>query len=232
MSVLGKLIPFYSAVEEMVRAGGDAIRADQERRTLQTKAEIEVYLKTEVGRREAEIRQWEEKKKAETEIYLQTEIDRRKAKIRDEERESVNKRRIEFEKHRVELFERIKKFEIEIHKDVMSFEVNEQKKIAEWQRAFNRKLETELEEAMTDRVPRMLEQAGKFRDNESVYEQYTDRIFKVIDNITQSIQSDQEYFRERLADLSKRPEQLTEGLKDLNRRLTLSSAEPTRRLDE
>lgn len=224
MSILHKIIPFYGAVEELIKVGGDVVREDQKRRTLRTEAEIKVYLATEASRRQAEVDAWRERQAAETQVFKETEVERRSNELQLRAEGERRAGQIAFEQHRVELFERVKRLEIEIHQELDEYEISKRKEIAEWGRSFIRRLEDETEGVMTDRLPRMIAQAQVFRDQPEVYQEYIKRVFTAADQITTSVNNDLTEFRIALADLQKRPEQLNAALTELNRRLTFGSA--------
>jgi hypothetical protein len=213
VSILGKIVPFYAVIEELLKVGGDVVREDQKRRTLRSEAEIKVYLATEAAKRHAEVDAWRERQAAETEVFKATEIDR----IR-------RTNQIEFERHRVQLFERVRMLEIEIHHEMDRYELSNRKDLAEWGRRFQRMLEDEVEQVWTERVPRMIAQAKLFEDDVDLYAQYTTRIFTAADHITVSVSEDLAQFRADLAEMRKRPGQLAAALARLDRRLPLATS--------
>jgi len=60
MSILRKIVPFYSAIEQVIKAGSDILTEDQKRRTLRTEAELKIQIQTEVKKQLSAI---EEKEK-------------------------------------------------------------------------------------------------------------------------------------------------------------------------
>lgn len=212
MSITNFIFPIYDAIFTVVNE-------DQKRRTIKTEAEMKILIKTEIKRKHSEIE--EKEKQAQHERNIDTLLKTEEAKDLLNQRE--HDRQIAFENHRVQLFERIKKTEIEIHQQIMAFDIDKQKELREWQRDFIKKLEDESEQVITDRVPRMLLAAEPFREHEDIYQKYVPRIFQVADKITESIAFDQEHFRDALKDLAKRPEKLTDILIEINEKLRLSS---------
>jgi hypothetical protein len=212
MSTLRMIMPFYGAMEQLI------IEA-QKRKTLRTEAELAIQMKTEVKKRISEI---EEKEK---ENQHSRDVDKlfKEQKAKDLINQREHDRQIVFEKHRVDLFERIKRMEVEIHQQIMAFDIDKQKEIREWQREFIKRLEDENEQVFTDRVPRMLAAAEAFKDQEVVYQQYIPRVFQVADKITESIAADQEHFRDALKELAQRPGKLTDSLIEMNKKLVFNS---------
>jgi len=222
MTILNKIIPFYSAIEEVIRAGRVVVESGQKRRNMRTAVEIKIELKERISKIE------EREKEANHKRGIEILIKEKEAEDLIDQRE--HERSIEFEKHRVELFEKVKRLEVEIHQQIMAFDIDKQKEIRTWQREFIKGLEDESEQVLSERVPRMLAAAEPFKENELVYEGYIERILQVADKITGSIASDQEHFRDELKELAARPGKLTDSIIEMNKRLVFNSS--TRKMIE
>lgn len=203
-TALGKIVPFYSAIDELVNIMGKDMEERIKRKTLRTETELK--------------------------ILLQTEVERKISEIREQEKEGDYIRQTAFEKHRVDLFERVKRLEVDISEQILAFDLEKQKELREWQRSFMESLENESERVMIERVPRMLAQAELFKENEIVYNKWIERIFKIADKLTESIAFDQEHFRDSLKELASRPGRLTDSLIEMNKNLIINS--PTRKMIE
>jgi hypothetical protein len=219
MGILSKIFPFYDAIDQVIRAGRGVVEEDQKRRTLRTEAELKIQIQTEVKKRISEIEEMEK------ESQHRRDVDKlfKEKEAEDLINQREHDRQLAFEQHRVELFERIKRVEVEIHQQIMAFDIDKQKEIRVWQRDFIKQLEDEGEQVLTDRLPRMLAAAEPFAEQKNIHDQYISRIFKVVDNITESIMSDQEHFRDALKELALRPGKLTDSLIEMNKKLVFNS---------
>ena len=258
MSILVKIIPFYGVIEAgfetACRIGEEKVRASEERKTLQTKAEIEIYLKTEYEKRISQLKQEEADKahrreiermqnEAETEIYRKTESEKKLSEIREQEADRSHKREIEkmekqselddlpgkrlferqilFEKHRVDLFERVKRLEFNIKKEISVYDIEEQKKLTQWHDNFMRKLEEESMNSLTEKLPQILLTAKQFKDEPDIYSNFKERAFQIVDKITASIEADQLLFREALKKLNERHDRMAEIMTEMSRKFEI-----------
>lgn len=240
MSFLSKIIPFYGAIEAIVDTAGEAIREDQKRRTIRTEAEMKVYLETEVKRRNSVIEEAEKQAALHRELEkaavnhhlsrderdhkhtLAVEKQRVEAELADMPERLRHERTMAMNEHRVGLYSRVKRLELEIQEQISKFHVQQQQALTEWQFDFTRRLEDHKVEFMMVKAPAMLVAAEKFRENEPVYASLTSRVFRVLDDAIESIARDQEMFRNQLVQLHNERGEFTKALVDMQRRLELS----------
>jgi hypothetical protein len=228
MTILRHLIPFYGAIEELTGAAAERIRESGRRETLRTEQQLkrgvlreEHELKRELLEAKSRIAEKERDKEYERIIEIETQ----RAELADLPAKRAFSRQITFEKHRVKLFEQLKRAEVEIHQQIQLFDIEQQKQINNYHRDFMRNLESEAETVMTERAVRMLKAAEPFLHDETTYNDFRKRIFETIDRISASIAADQEHFRSALKELATRPGRLTDNLLEMSRQLRLSPTE-------
>ena len=239
-SILSKIIPFYGIIEDVVKTGTSILRekvhASEERKSLKTKAEIMTYLQTEHERISSEIRQQEANADVAREITriekmatLQDEAEERSYRRRQRLAESEHHRqmemmekeaemadravarRIRFEQHRVELFERIKRLEISIKREIFEFQLDAQKRLMALYEELKEKLAEEHTQLLIEKLPEMLVIAQQFQDQQDI-QQYKERIFQYVDRTVAAIERDQEMFRNQIAELHTQQSNMTASL--------------------
>lgn len=233
MSVFAKILPFYGIIENPFSTAGRVVEkkveGNEQRKTLKAKAEIEVFVKTEYEKKLSEIRQNEsnlehEHKLAEKGLEHSQGIEKMKvqADLTDLPNRREHERQIEFEKHRVDLFERIKTLEFAIKREISEFDEGQQKKLLIWHSSIMRSLEEESQKALVVKLPEVLHMAMQFREDEEVYSQFKKRAFMVIDNTIESIRADQELFRSSLTELNNRHKQMTEVMIEMSKKFEIA----------
>ena len=222
MSIFRKILPFYGIIENAFSSAGriieNKVNSSEQRKTLKTQAELEIYVKTEYEKKMSEIRQSESKLKHSQEI----EKKKIKADLADLPYQKNHERRMEFEKHRVDLFERVKKLEFEIKKQISEFDEIQQQKLLTWHNTLMRSLEDESQKALVKKLPEVLYIANQFQEDEEVYNQFKKRAFIVVDNTIESIKADQELFRESLREMSCRHKLMTEIMVEMSKKFEIA----------
>ncbi len=221
MSILVKIIPFYGVIEAgfetVCRIGEEKVRASEERKTLQTKAGIEIYLKTEYEKKLSEIREQEAGRSHQREIEKME----KQSELDDLPDKRLFERQIQFEKHRVDLFERVKRLEFNIKREISAYDIEEQKKLTEWHDSFMRKLEEESMKSLREKLPQILLAAKQFKDEPDIYENFKQRAFQIVDKISASIEADQMLFRDALKKLNERHDRMAEIMIEMSRKFEI-----------
>jgi len=223
MSFLEKIIPFYGAIEKgfesLGRMGEEKVHANEERKTLKTKAEMEIYLKTEYEKAMSQIKQDEADKIHGREVERME----KQSELDDLPNKRIFERQTQFEKHRVDLFERVKKLEFNIKKEIDAYDIEEQKKLTQWHNNFMRNLEKESSKALTKTLSEILLTAKQFKDEPDLYDNFKKRAFVVVDKIIGSVETDQQLFREELRKLSDRHEKMAGIMVDMSKKFEIGS---------
>jgi hypothetical protein len=204
MSVLNKIIPFYGIIEDAFKTAGEvAIKkteGSENRKNMSHEAEVRVYIQTEYEKRISEIKQSEQSSEQKRNI----EIMEKKAVLADMPGKLSHERQLEYEQHRMEMFEKFKRLEVEIGKEISIFDINTQKEITNWQNIVMSKLDNEILSAMTDKLPKMISVAQQFKDDPDIYTEYKKKALGIVTHIENSIYEDKKLIRSGIASLHER----------------------------